>query len=222
MLCALFLTASCEPMNVAPSPEYDRVNISKLHFEDLMTEQNTFINHFLIAMPQLQGSYFANSVIYIWRHSDEGALGTVINLPMDMKLSEIFDQLDISVQNQAAANKMVLSGGPVETDKGFIIHDASTQWPSTMDVTDDIRITTSKDILADISHDEGPENYLIALGCAGWSPGQLEQEIIENSWLTCPASKEIIFSTDFADKANQAASILGFDMVQLTPNASRC
>lgn len=197
----------------------DTVNSPPFMADTNMTETENLINHFLIAMPQLQGSYFANSVIYVWRHSAEGALGIVVNLPLNMQLSEIFEQLEIEIQNPATANKTVLSGGPVETDKGFIIHDAHTQWPSTTTVTDDIRITTSKDILADISRGEGPDNYLIALGCAGWSPGQLEQEIVQNSWLTCPASKEIIFSTDFATKADMAAATLGFNMIQLTPDA---
>ena len=187
-----------------------------------MTTQENLVNHFLIAMPQLQGSYFANSVVYMWRHCEDGALGIVVNLPLNMQLGEIFEQLDIAVQHPSCATQTVLSGGPVESDKGFILHDSARPWVSTIDIADDIRITTSRDILTDISHGEGPENYLVALGCAGWNPGQLEQEITDNTWIVCPASKDIIFSRDFARKADLAAATLGFNMAQLTPDAGYC
>lgn len=173
-------------------------------------------NHFLIAMPQLQGSYFSNSVIYMWQHSSDGALGIVINLPLKIQLSEIFEQLNIKQLEPAQHKQTVLSGGPVETEKGFILHDASTGWESTIKVTDEINVTISRDILDDIGRGEGPENYLVALGCAGWSPGQLEQELTENSWLSCPANKEIIFSSDFANKANMVTTSMGFSMSQLS------
>lgn len=178
-------------------------------------EKLNLTNQFLIAMPQLSGSYFGNTIIYMWQHGDDGALGIVVNLPMELKLKEIFSQLDIAVQLPESGEETVLSGGPVETDKGFILHDAPRDWDSTLHVTDNISITTSKDILDDISRGEGPENYLVALGCAGWSAGQLEQEIADNSWITCPASKEIIFSRDFSKKPDMAAETLGFNMAQI-------
>ncbi|MEX2367737.1 MAG: YqgE/AlgH family protein [Pseudohongiellaceae bacterium] len=183
-----------------------------------MTDQENLTNFFLIAMPQLEDSCFARSVVYMWRHSHEGALGLVVNNPLDMELSEVFEQLDLEDQRRAPTNQTVLFGGPVEKDKGFIIHDSPKKWNSTLEVTDEIRITTSRDILDDISCNKGPDNFLIVLGCAGWGPGQLEQEIVENSWLTCPASKEILFSTDFARKVDMAASTMGFDMSRLTPD----
>jgi len=179
-------------------------------------EKLDLTNHFLIAMPQLNGSYFGNTVIYMWEHGDSGALGIVVNLPLEFRLKEIFSQLDIDVQRPESGESPVLSGGPVETDKGFILHDDERNWESTLHITDDISITTSKDILDDISRGEGPENYLVALGCAGWSPGQLEQELADNSWIACPASKEIIFSREFASKPDMAAATLGFNMAQLT------
>ena len=179
-------------------------------------EQLDLTNHFLIAMPQLNGSYFGKSVIYMWQHGEDGALGIVVNLPLQLKLKEIFSQLEISVQLPESGEEPVLSGGPVETDKGFILHDDQRNWASTLHITDDISITTSKDILDDISRGEGPENYLVALGCAGWSAGQLEQEITGNSWVTCPASKDIIFSREFTRKPDMAAATLGFNMAQMT------
>jgi len=180
--------------------------------------ENSLVDHFLIAMPQLQDAYFANSVVYIWRHSSEGALGLVINLPLGIPLTEIFEQLDIEDQRGAGASDTVLSGGPVETEKGFVLHDAPPRWPSSLAVAAGITLTTSRDILADIARGEGPDNYLIALGCSGWSPGQLEKELKENSWLTCHATHEIIFSRDYSRKPQMAAATLGFSLSQLTPD----
>lgn len=187
------------------------------------TEENTapqahqsLVNHFLIAMPQLRDSYFANTVIYIWRHTEEGALGLVVNLPIKLQLDEVFEQLGVSDLRGSTASQIVLSGGPVETEKGFILHDAPPKWPSSIAITEQLTITTSRDILADIGRGEGPQHFLLALGCAGWSPGQLEQEMAENSWFTCPANSDIIFSTDYAKKSEMAAATLGFSMAQLT------
>lgn len=173
-------------------------------------------NHFLIAMPQLQDSYFAHSVIYIWRHSDEGALGLVINAPTDMRMEEIFEQLGVACLNDGSAQQIVLAGGPVETQKGFVLHDAPPQWPSSLAITDGLTLTTSRDILADIASGKGPVRFLLALGCAGWAPGQLEQEIKDNAWFTCPATADIIFSTDHQRKPEMAAASLGFSLSQLT------
>lgn len=173
-------------------------------------------NHLLIAMPQLQDSYFANSVIYIWRHSDEGALGLVVNAPIDMTMAEIFEQLGVACLNDASAQQIVLAGGPVETQKGFVLHDAPPRWPSSLAITDQLTLTTSRDILQDIASGSGPAHFLLALGCAGWSPGQLEQELKDNAWFTCPATTDIIFSNDHPRKPDMAAATLGFSMSQLT------
>lgn len=176
-------------------------------------------NQFLIAMPQLQGSYFGNSVIYLWRHNEEGALGLVVNAPIDMNLGEIFEQLGVECLNDAAAQQIVLSGGPVETQKGFVLHDALPQWPSSLAITDELTLTTSRDILEDIARGEGPRRFLLALGCAGWAPGQLEEELKDNVWFTCPATPDIIFAADNSAKAEMAAATLGFSMSQLTGDA---
>jgi putative transcriptional regulator len=176
----------------------------------------SLVDHCLIAMPQLRDSYFANTVVYIWRHSEEGALGLVVNLPIKMQLDEVFEQLGVSLLKNDTASQIVLSGGPVETEKGFILHDAPPRWPSSIAITDALTITTSRDILADIGRGEGPSHFLLALGCAGWSPGQLEQEIRDNAWFTCPATQDIIFSTDYANKPEMAAASLGFSLSQLT------
>lgn len=178
-------------------------------------------NQFLIAMPQLQDSYFANSVTYLWKHNSEGALGIVINKPLRASIADIFSELDIvsSLTDNSFEEQCVLAGGPVERDKGFIIHEAGDNWDSSIAVTTDISICTSKTILQDIAAGLGPTRYLVALGCAGWEAGQLEAEIIANAWLTTPATKELIFSEDFANKAETAALQLGVDLQKLSPEA---
>ena len=180
---------------------------------------NSLENQFLIAMPQLMDSYFANSVTYLWKHSEEGALGIVINKPLQACVLDIFDELDIVCDLDEGKFHMehVLAGGPVERDKGFIIHDSDNRWESSIEVTSEITICTSKTILQDIAAGSGPDNYLVALGCAGWDAGQLEREISENVWLTAPASSELVFSKDYASKVHEAAAILGVNMQQISP-----
>jgi putative transcriptional regulator len=178
-------------------------------------------NQFLIAMPQMEDSYFANTVTYLWKHNGDGALGIVINKPLEASVADIFDELKIecSIKQGAFREEAVLAGGPVEQDKGFIIHDASKNWESSISVTEEINICTSKSILEDIASGNGPENYLIALGCAGWEAGQLEREITTNAWLTVPADPALIFSNDYENKPQHAASLLGVDLQQLAPEA---
>ena len=178
-------------------------------------------NQFLIAMPQLQDSYFANTVTYIWKHSDEGALGIILNKPLQLTVGELFNELEIdwNAEDSPLREQLVLSGGPVEADKGFIIHDAGDSWESSIHITPNVAICTSKTILQDIAAGNGPENYIITLGCAGWEAGQLEQEIGDNAWLTVPANSDLIYSPDHAEKIHRAAAILGIDMQQISPAA---
>lgn len=183
--------------------------------------QNYLENQFLIAMPQMMDPYFANTVTYLWRHNEEGALGIVINKPLQACVADIFGELNIesSLGDERFTEQHVLAGGPVEKDKGFIIHDAGSTWESSIKVTSDISVCTSKTILEDIATGVGPDNYLIALGCAGWDAGQLEQEISENAWLTTPATNDLLFSSDYASKAQSAAALLGVDLQQISPEA---
>ncbi|PCI77279.1 MAG: YqgE/AlgH family protein [SAR86 cluster bacterium] len=178
-------------------------------------------NQFLIAMPQMGDSYFSKTVTYLWKHNDEGALGIVINKPLGASVADIFDELEIEcgIEEGLFREAPVLAGGPVERDKGFIIHDAGKNWESSISVTEEISICTSKSILEDIASGNGPENFLIALGCAGWDAGQLEREINANTWLTVPADPALIFSGDYENKTQLAASLLGIDLQQLAPDA---
>ena len=178
-------------------------------------------DQFLIAMPQLQDLYFANSVTYIWKHNEEGALGIVVNKPMKASVADIFKELEIvcSVDEAPFKSQKVLAGGPVERDKGFIIHDSPADWDSSIRISSAISICTSKQILQDIADGKGPDNYLVALGCAGWDAGQLEREISENAWLTAPADSSLIYSRDYGAKPASAAALLGVDLKQLSPEA---
>ena len=180
---------------------------------------NYLENQFLIAMPQLSGSYFENSVTYLWKHSEDGALGIVINKPLSASVTDIFDELNIvcDIDKSLIAHKQLLEGGPVEKDKGFIIHDSDSYWDSSIAVVPGITVCTSKTILEDIANGTGPKNYLIALGCAGWGAGQLEDEINANAWLTVPAKSELIFSNNYSSKINDATALLGVDLLQISP-----
>lgn len=183
--------------------------------------ENSLEDQLLIAMPQLADPFFAHSVTYLWKHNREGALGIVINQPLTISVADIFDELEIvcSVDDTAFKNRRVLAGGPVERDKGFIIHDSSNDWNASLRVGERFSLSTSKQLLQDIADGKGPERYLVALGCAGWDGGQLDRELSENAWLTAPATTELVFSEDFENKAAQAAAQLGVDLNQLSPDA---
>ena len=176
-------------------------------------------NQFLVAMPQLTGSYFENSVTYLWKHSEDGALGIVINKPLNANVADIFKELNIvcGIDQSLVDHKQLLAGGPIEKDKGFIIHDSDNYWDSSMIIAPGITICTSKTILEDIANGAGPKNYLVALGCAGWDAGQLEEELNANAWLTVPAESEIIFSNNYSSKINDATALLGIDLLQISP-----
>jgi len=183
--------------------------------------QNSLEDQLLIAMPQLVDPYFAHTVTYLWKHSNEGALGIVINKPLSISVADIFDELEIvcSIDQTPFQQRKVLAGGPVERDKGFIIHDSGKDWNSSLRLSEQLSLSTSKELLQDIADGRGPKNYLVALGCAGWDAGQLEQEISDNAWLTAPATAELIFSEDFDSKASRAAAQLGINLDQLSPDA---
>lgn len=176
-------------------------------------------NHFLIAMPQLSDPNFNGSVTYLWKHDEQGAMGLVINKPSRLSVPDLMKELKIDMDDNIAqrlAETRILTGGPVEPGKGFILHNAGTEWDYTMPVTEDISLTMSRDILADIAAGGGPDHYLIALGCAGWDAGQLEDEVADNAWLTVPADPDLLFSDDYSNKAAAAAALLGVSLGQLS------
>ncbi len=176
----------------------------------------SFRNHFLIAMPALSEGFFAHSVTYVCEHSDQGAMGIVINLPMGLPLREVLDHLEID-DARAHLDDPVMAGGPVQTDRGFVLHRTSEQhWESTIVITEEISLTTSRDILAAMAHADGPSDSLVALGYAGWGAGQLEQEIAGNAWLTLPADSAIIFDVPVEQRLKAAAAKLGVNMALIS------
>ena len=169
-------------------------------------------NHFLIAMPSLEDPNFDHTVTYICAHNDEGAMGIVINRPLDFDLGEVLSQMDLETHDQRITDQPVYQGGPVQTDRGFVLHRPARDWNSTIKVTTDIGVSTSRDILEAISDGAGPSENLIALGYAGWAGGQLEAEMAQNSWLSGPADLDIIFDTPAAHRWQCAANLLGIDI----------
>ncbi|WP_331345003.1 YqgE/AlgH family protein [Cellvibrio sp. UBA7661] len=168
-------------------------------------------DHFLIAMPGLNDSSFAHTVTYVCEHSDKGAMGVVINAATPMLLKEIFLQMDLDDLSDQG-DQMVMSGGPVQPERGFVLHTSDVKWQSTLEVSPDISLTASRDIIVALAEGRGPKQCLIALGYAGWGEGQLEAEIAANSWLTVPANKDIIFNTPLEQRWASAAQVLGIDV----------
>jgi putative transcriptional regulator len=176
-------------------------------------------NQFIIAMPNLADPNFFHTVTYLCQHNEEGALGIVINRPADMKLDEIFKQMQIRVTSEAAVDAPVFIGGPVQLERGFVIHSPCGDWDSSMAVSDSISLTTSRDILEAIAVGEGPEQYLVALGYAGWGEGQLESDMINNAWLNTPCGKAVLFDTPIEQRWSAAASQIGININLLTTPA---
>lgn len=168
-------------------------------------------NHFLVAMPGLHDPLFANSITYICDHSPEGAMGLVVNRVMDLRLRDVFEQMSLSYDEEYG-NAPILAGGPVHTQRGFVLHPTGGMWQSTIQVTPEISLTASRDIIAAIASGRGPKNALFMLGYSGWAAGQLERELKENSWLTVPADFDILFHTPLEQKWHAAAMRLGVDM----------
>lgn len=163
-------------------------------------------------MPGLHDDNFSGSVVYICEHNIEGAMGLIINQQLDIPAKAVFDRLKIKY-NQQEGDELIFDGGPMQQDRGFILHSASDQkWESTIHIGSDISLTTSKDILGDIALGGGPKDSLITLGYSSWDAGQLEQELKENIWLTIPADSSIMFNTDCTQRAQAAALSIGLNL----------
>ncbi|MDE1463311.1 YqgE/AlgH family protein [Spartinivicinus poritis] len=171
-------------------------------------------NRFLIAMPHLMDPNFSQSVTFICEHNDQGAMGIVINRPTQLTLGEIFRQVGIVPDsNNRYQSDLIYAGGPVELERGFVLHTPGEhQWDSSIAVSPNIQLTTSKDILQAMAKNDGPENALVALGYAGWEAGQLEREIKDNAWLTCDADPSILFQTPMEKRLEAAAALIGVDL----------
>jgi putative transcriptional regulator len=179
-------------------------------------QQVNLTHHFLIAMPAMVDPHFARSLTFICEHNEQGALGVVVNRPIDMTLHALLDQVEITPEGDAFKTVPVHFGGPVQVDRGFVLHTPVGQWQSTLAVTDEIGLTTSKDILQAVAGGNGPRQVLVTLGYAGWAAGQLEHEIAQNAWLTVQASPRIIFELPAEQRLTAAMGLLGIDYASLS------
>ncbi len=182
-------------------------------------ENVNLTHHFLIAMPNMADPYFSKSLTYICEHNEQGALGIVVNRAIDLTLSSLLDQLDIPADNLEIGNTQVHFGGPVQMDRGFVLHQPLGQWQSTLQVNDNIGLTTSKDILQAVAHGAGPSKFFVTLGYAGWAPGQLEHEISLNAWLTVAADTSLIFDLSLETRFDAAMQLLGINASNLSEDA---
>ncbi len=184
-----------------------------------MQETGAFTNHFLIAMPNLRDPNFARTVTLICEHSSQGAMGIVINRVTDLRLADILQQMDIEGGDSLHLDLPVYVGGPVQNNRGFVLHEPLGQWESTLSVTESLGVSTSRDILVALAENRGPQRCLLALGYAGWAAGQLEHEIGENTWLSGPADSQILFDTPVEARWEAAAKHLGVDLAALSGEA---
>ena len=176
-------------------------------------------NQFLLAMPTLADPNFHRTVTYLCAHNSEGAMGIVINRPLELNLGEVLGHMDIESSDPNVNQMRVVQGGPVQTERGFVIHRPAGKWDTVLPVGDNIAVATSRDILAAIARGDGPENAIVALGYAGWGAGQLERELGENAWLNGPAATSIIFDTPYEDRWESAVRLLGVDLDRLSGEA---
>ena len=180
-------------------------------------------NHFLIAMPSMLDPIFGGSVVYLCEHNAGGALGVIINKPTDMTLDVLLDRIDLTLEiapdGVPLDHKPVMLGGPVQIERGFVLHTPIGQFTSMMAVSDDIVLTTSKDVLEAVAHGAGPDRILVSLGCSGWGAGQLEQEIVRNGWLTVRADPRIVFDLPIEERFGAAMRLLGVDPMMLSGEA---
>ncbi|SEL67199.1 putative transcriptional regulator [Colwellia chukchiensis] len=177
---------------------------------------DSFENQLLIAMPSLDDSYFNKTVTYICEHNAEGAMGLIINLPINVTVNELLLQIDEAKADIPELSQQVLTGGPVSQDRGFVLHSTQAGWNSSLALNDHVMITTSKDILMALGTEDAPEKYMVTLGYAGWGPGQLEEEIKANSWLLTPADDDIVFNTPIEQRWKKATEKLGIDVARLS------
>lgn len=196
-----------------------RLDRNRLCNNPHMDLKDSLSNQLLIAMPGMADPNFSTTVTLICEHNSEGALGIIINRPMVLNLGGLFDQLDLINTDHALAESPVLNGGPVACERGFVLHNPGQSYESTVAVSPDIQLTLSRDVIDAMATGSGPEKSLIALGYAGWDAGQLEEEMLNNAWLTVPANPEVIFDVPFADRWSFAARSIGIDIQKMSVDA---
>lgn len=180
---------------------------------------NSLTNHFIIAMPGLMDENFNQAVTFICEHDDNGTFGIIINRESEISLDDVMQQMKIPYHPDKANVEPVFTGGPVQANRGFVLHRPIGNWESSLIVNDSVALTTSRDILEAIADNKGPDDNIITLGYAGWGPGQLEQEMADNTWLSCPAEEQIIFNTPVEKRWQAAANLIGVDLQLLSNDA---
>jgi len=180
------------------------------------TVPNNLTHHFLVAMPNMADPHFARTLTYIAEHNAQGALGVIVNRPLDMTLATLFERVELKLDSQTFNSQPVYFGGPVQTDRGFVLHRPSGDWHSTLRVNDEVGLTSSRDILQSIGSGGEPHEVLVSLGFAAWTAGQLEQELADNAWLTIPADMSIVFGMPPEARLAAAVQKLGIDLTQIS------
>ena len=176
-------------------------------------------NRLLVALPSLHDPNFARSVTLLCQHDGDGAMGVVVNRVSEYTLGEVFRQMGIASDDEALQARVVLAGGPVHPERGFVIHDGDGEWDSSLQIGDGLRLTTSRDVLEAMARGEGPAQATVALGCAGWGSGQLEQELVEDSWLLVPVAPAIVFDLPLEQRWQAAAGSIGVDLVNVASHS---
>ena len=179
-------------------------------------------NHFLIAMPSIQDPIFGGTVVYVCEHNEKGVLGVVINKPTDMTMEVLFDRVDLKLGEglrSSVVDEPIMFGGPVQDDRGFVLHSPGGRYSSSLTVTDDVAFTTSIDVLEAVANGAGPARMLVSIGYSGWSPGQLEEELSRNGWLTVAADARVLFDLPIEERYTAAIKLLGIDPLMLATEA---
>jgi putative transcriptional regulator len=184
-----------------------------------MSANESLKNQLLIAMPSLEDPNFSRTVTYICEHAEQGAMGIVLNRPTELRLVDMLKHMEIDGDYGAIEQQIVFAGGPVETERGIVLHSSGHSWDATMPVSGEISVTTSRDILEAMVHGEGPARSLVALGYAGWGAGQLEDEMQRNAWLSGPSDPSVVFDLPPEQRWDAAARLLGVDIRLLSSEA---
>ncbi len=169
-------------------------------------KNNSLADHFLVALPSMDDANFSKSVVYIYEHNEEGAMGLIINKPLVMQLKDVLEHLNISTDLEKVGSQLVMMGGPIGQEHGFVLYQEE----------DEIYLSSSKETLISIAHDEGPQNYLVTLGYSGWQAGQLELELQRNDWLILPRESHILFNTSIEERWQATAALIGVDILKMS------
>lgn len=207
--------ARCKRALQAHQGDEEKAEVA-LRVDELGGDASSLKNQFLVAMPGLEDDNFSHTVSLLCEHNDKGAIGLIINRPTDLTLTAMLDQMGVKHEAADADEHVVFWGGPVQPERGFVVHRGPGGWESCMPIAKDLYITTSRDVLAAIGEGRGPKEFLVTLGYAGWGAGQLETEILANTWLNTPVDSTVLFQTPARIRWKSATRLIGLDVTQLS------